>query len=176
MSGIVRHTKWSPDVYRKAKLLFTEGVPCQRICECLGVPATTLYYWFVESVRKGANKWNGAHPIENRNRARDSRKRKYDAIEGRCDLSLKSSVSHAKELGHVACIASIEELKVALVSQDFSCKICGAKDDNTIKTRLCMDHCHETGKFRGWLCRRCNTTCGSLEIVGPNKYVSYLQA
>jgi hypothetical protein len=23
-----------------------------------------------------------------------------------------------------------------------------------------LDHCHETGKFRGWLCRQCNTALG----------------
>ena len=29
-----------------------------------------------------------------------------------------------------------------------------------------LDHCHETGEFRGWLCKRCNTGLGNL---GDNK-------
>jgi hypothetical protein len=34
------------------------------------------------------------------------------------------------------------------------CEICGSKKD------ICMDHCHETNVFRGWLCRACNLRVG----------------
>lgn len=34
------------------------------------------------------------------------------------------------------------------------CEICGAMDV------ICFDHCHITSKFRGWICRRCNTVLG----------------
>ena len=30
---------------------------------------------------------------------------------------------------------------------------------------LCLDHCHETGIFRGWLCQRCNRGLG---LLGDN--------
>lgn len=30
------------------------------------------------------------------------------------------------------------------------------------KHPLALDHCHFTGKFRGWLCHRCNTAIGLL--------------
>ena len=26
--------------------------------------------------------------------------------------------------------------------------------------KLCWDHCHKTGKFRGWICKSCNTALG----------------
>jgi hypothetical protein len=29
--------------------------------------------------------------------------------------------------------------------------------------RLAVDHCHETNKFRGWLCQGCNTALGQLK-------------
>lgn len=34
------------------------------------------------------------------------------------------------------------------------CEICGAMG------RICFDHNHETGKFRGWICHRCNVVLG----------------
>mgnify|MGYP001161293193 FL=1 len=37
------------------------------------------------------------------------------------------------------------------------CDICGATD-----RRMTLDHCHETGEFRGWLCLKCNSAIGWL--------------
>ena len=34
------------------------------------------------------------------------------------------------------------------------CEICG----NSV--RICLDHDHKTGKFRGWICHNCNTALG----------------
>ena len=42
------------------------------------------------------------------------------------------------------------------------CEICGAFGDETRK-RLCYDHDHKTGKFRGWICQRCNTALGMVK-------------
>lgn len=35
-----------------------------------------------------------------------------------------------------------------------NCEICGSEK------RICLDHCHETGNFRAWLCDLCNRTLG----------------
>ena len=35
-----------------------------------------------------------------------------------------------------------------------TCEVCG---DNG---RICFDHDHKTGKFRGWICHRCNAVLG----------------
>jgi len=39
------------------------------------------------------------------------------------------------------------------------CEVCGTFGKD-FKKGLCYDHCHKTGKFRGWLCTRCNTALG----------------
>ena len=36
------------------------------------------------------------------------------------------------------------------------CELCGRDG------RICFDHDHKTGKFRGWLCLKCNTVLGSV--------------
>ncbi len=40
---------------------------------------------------------------------------------------------------------------------------------------LDLDHCHETGAFRGWLCYSCNGTIGKVEkFIGVRRLETYL--
>jgi Recombination endonuclease VII len=52
------------------------------------------------------------------------------------------------------------------------CECCGQPD----KAALCLDHDHKTGKFRGWLCKRCNSAIGLLgdSLCGVLCAVDYL--
>lgn len=54
-----------------------------------------------------------------------------------------------------------------------SCECCGGPPG---KKGLAIDHCHETGAFRGWLCTNCNTGIGKLgdDIAGVVRAVEYL--
>jgi hypothetical protein len=38
------------------------------------------------------------------------------------------------------------------------CELCGGNDD-----RIVFDHDHSTGRFRGWICDRCNKTLGHVK-------------
>lgn len=51
---------------------------------------------------------------------------------------------------------------VALIESEGSyCKACAVKFDLTKPLlRRNLDHCHKTGKIRGFLCSRCNTVAG----------------
>lgn len=51
--------------------------------------------------------------------------------------------------------------RVAALVQDHTgtCDICGGPPDGRWK-RLNIDHCHQTGQFRGLLCSKCNRALG----------------
>lgn len=56
---------------------------------------------------------------------------------------------------------SPDEHKRMKKEQNNLCKLCGKPETGINGTsgevqELCVDHCHETGKVRGLLCRRCN--------------------
>lgn len=61
---------------------------------------------------------------------------------------------------------SDEEYQSLLAAQDHKCAICkkpetGRHERSSEKTvKLAKDHCHETGKWRGLLCRKCNMALG----------------
>ncbi len=52
------------------------------------------------------------------------------------------------------------------------CAVCGRK------LKLCVDHCHDTGKVRGLLCSACNLLEGHIRKVGlsPTEFAHRLQA
>jgi Recombination endonuclease VII len=51
---------------------------------------------------------------------------------------------------------SLQDYRVILARQGNACAICKKSDK-----RLCIDHCHATGKVRGFLCRACNLGLGN---------------
>jgi hypothetical protein len=59
---------------------------------------------------------------------------------------------------------TLAEYTEMLKAQGGACVGCGRQP--TAKKRLCVDHCHTTGKIRGLLCSNCNTALG---LVGENK-------
>ena len=44
------------------------------------------------------------------------------------------------------------------------CEMCGMPTKD-LKQKLCFDHNHTTGEFRGWICHRCNLILG---LAGDN--------
>ncbi|KKM91648.1 hypothetical protein LCGC14_1226370 [marine sediment metagenome] len=68
--------------------------------------------------------------------------------------SLIQSKNGARRCGHVGCIATEEKIEAMFTG---FCYVCNVKEN---EKKLHMDHCHETGEFRGWLCSGCNRIIG----------------
>ncbi len=53
------------------------------------------------------------------------------------------------------------EFEAILAAQGGGCSICGSKDPRCGRTgRFYVDHCHDTNRVRGLLCKSCNTALG----------------
>lgn len=65
----------------------------------------------------------------------------------------------------------VTRLKKTAPPKSDACECCGKK------VKLVCDHNHITGNFRGWLCKDCNTSIGSLgdSIEGLTKAINYLK-
>lgn len=64
---------------------------------------------------------------------------------------------------------------------NYVCPVCDRTEEqckgegNKKNGAFVLDHCHRTGKFRGWLCHACNRTIGGLErLTEINKAIDYL--
>ncbi len=110
----------------------------------------------LQKARDRTRKWRANNP----ERARSLDKRKY--------LSSRYGLTVAEyELMHEA--------------QGGRCKLCNSPETivngrgrNT--SSLAVDHCHETGKIRGLLCFRCNTSIGQIQKYGlADKVSAYLR-
>ena len=58
---------------------------------------------------------------------------------------------------------SLAEYDRMYADQGGVCKICHLPQKSNRNERLCVDHCHETGKVRGLLCDGCNRGIGLMK-------------
>lgn len=68
-----------------------------------------------------------------------------------------------------------QQLPTPTRSEPTQCELCA--QPCTKNKVLCLDHCHDTSRFRGWLCSRCNRGIGLLGDSLPDlqRAVAYLQ-
>jgi hypothetical protein len=77
---------------------------------------------------------------------------------------LQTSRIIARQEGYAPCSVTVDELVAIYSEQDGRCKVCKAECGSTI----CLDHCHETGRFRGFICRECNAAI-SCAFYSPSR-------
>lgn len=74
---------------------------------------------------------------------------------------------------------TVEQYEEMLEAQEGGCAICGTTDcqAKTGKSRLAVDHDHDTGKVRGLLCNHCNAGLGAFRdnTTLLEKAIKYLE-
>ena len=115
--------------------------------------------------RKQVNEARNKHRIENRDKHRETMRAHY---RNNPELYRGYNLSRYD--------ITADEYDTMLAAQGGGCAICGTKSNRDGK-RLFVDHCHESGKVRGILCRKCNSGIGALgdSIEGVQRAVKYLE-
>lgn len=129
---------------KKAKHLLKQGYAKAEIARQLGVSYVTVLRW----VDAKYEKYFREQALKGRT-----------TIEGRVAHSIAMSKTVANRNNHQPCLATVKQIVIAYKGR---CELCGI-EENKLKSRLHIDHCHKTGKFRGWLCCGCNVWLYRLE-------------
>lgn len=124
-----------------------------------------------EKLREYQRRWKKEHPgKDSEYGARSYQKHKaqvkvrhsaYNA-KNRFRRALWLSATDSRRHGYTPCSATPEEIEATFTGK---CHACGKLEEQNDR-RLHMDHDHVSGKFRGWLCTRCNKidALASLEV------------
>jgi len=113
--------------------------------------------------------------VRNKHRINQRNKKWAGTQRGKCARALHNTHIYARKRGHHPCHASIEVVEAALESQQHCCAICGFSAKSQGNRSLCLDHCHVTGAFRGWLCWICNSYLARIN-ENSQRLVAYLDA
>ena len=72
---------------------------------------------------------------------------------------------------------SIDDYNKLLTEQNNCCAICGTSEPGGKHDAFNVDHCHDTGKVRGLLCKSCNIALGEFkdDVDTLQKAVVYLK-
>lgn len=84
----------------------------------------------------------------------------YDTYCKKCTYK-KTVAQRSKKFDNLGLTA--EELEQRFKEFGSKCEICEAIVDTTSKKSIAIDHNHVTGKFRGFLCSRCNVALGMMK-------------
>ncbi len=167
---------YTPELRKEICLRRQSGDQGVALSEEYNIPLTTIYRWSTPGASERHRKNNREKYQTDTNYARKVRQRIKEQQKNRyhndTDYRLQKLIDglhrKAKERDHSSCKVTVKELKLSWTGQCHCCGEC-EKSDNS----LCIDHCHITGKFRGWLCRNCNLALGLCQD-NPNILVKYL--
>lgn len=119
-----------------------------------------------EELRRKKREYQREYRMRHPDRIKESKKTYYQKNKDRIkaitakryrDLTPEERKSYNRK-NLVKCKYGLEWDEYLELIKD-GCQIC---EENEEDTRLCIDHCHKTGRVRGALCHRCNSAIGLL--------------
>lgn len=141
-------------------------------CSRCGVEKSLEAFCKTKSTRSGyQNPCKACYNLEKRgyrnanyDRLRAERKA-LNGTTGLRELHRRATVKHRYGITQDQYLAMVE-------AQHGVCLICQEKPD-----KLCIDHCHKTGRIRGLLCRKCNLALGHMDddpvkLVRASQYIT----
>ena len=99
--------------------------------------------------------------LEDRRRARKKRASDPEAYNAAARKRYDGNRDSVRRRRLLAAYGLSEEQLSELEARDPVCAICGS--DMSGDRNKAVDHCHETGRVRGLLCRSCNTGLGNFK-------------
>jgi len=116
----------------------------------------------LEKLREISKKYNKGHPFEINKSNRKWRKKNQNKIKEynkKWANTHKDYLKEKRKKDHKRDYIKKLNLKIEKAGRNKpeNCEICNRGG------RICFDHNHKTGKFRGWICYRCNLALGLLD-------------
>lgn len=160
-----------------AKKLRDEGLSYQKIAKEIGVSKYCILYLLNNKTKEYSKNYSIKNKDKKRildqkyNKQLHVKKRKLEFSKNKYKTNFSFRIQQS--LSKSKCITDVTEIINAYTG---FCDICGEKEENC-KIRLCIDHNHINGKFRGFLCHHCNLALGYLKdnIKIINNAAKYLQ-
>lgn len=135
-------------------------LPTEKVCPgCLRTLRIDAFD--LRKQRQGAAKWRSrCKECEASDKRLQSKNAQRDRSKERATASYISLRTYAKKLG-IPWAEVVERYPI-----DNRCEVCGRTPQEASRSgrygRLSLDHCHQTGRLRGFLCSPCNSGVGHL--------------
>lgn len=171
-----QYRKKTPELLALVLGFRAAGKTYREISEAVGVSVGTLNRWCNPTVDENLRRLRAAYQAQHPDKIQAYNRKSKGTLDSKMRSAITNISRRAEQGGYAPVAASKQELIAAYNLQEGRCLICGSTEHEAGR-KLCVDHCHKTGAFRGFLCTRCNRVLGlfqdSIELM--ESAIAYLK-